>query len=203
MQIPSQYLEKAAEQIATLPGIGKRTALRLALDLHKRNPEEMRIFIEALIELKTKTHTCSSCGNISDEPICGICSDPQRNTSMICVVEDVRDIMAIENTRTYRGLYHVLGGVISPMDGIGPSDLNIESLVERSLNPELREIIFAISPTMEGDTTNFFLFKKLSREGLLITALTRGVSVGSELQFADEITLSRSLEQRQEFKLAF
>lgn len=203
MQIPSKYLEKAAEQIATLPGIGKRTALRLALDLHRRNAEEIRVFIESLAELKTKTHTCSICSNISDEPLCGICSDANRNTSLICVVEDIRDIMAIENTRSYKGLYHVLGGVISPMDGIGPNDLNIESLVERSSNAHLQEIIFAISPTMEGDTTNFYLFKRLNREDLLITALTRGVSVGSELQFTDEITLSRSLEQRQAFKLAF
>lgn len=203
MEIPSKYLEKAAEQIATLPGIGKRTALRLALDLHRRTPEDMRMFVEALVELKTKTHTCSICSNISDEPICSICSDPQRSKELICVVEDVRDIMAIENTRSFKGLYHVLGGVISPMDGIGPKDLNIDTLVERSANAALKEIIFAVSPTMEGDTTNFYLYKRLNREGLLITALTRGVSVGSELQFADEITLSRSLEQRQAFKLAF
>ncbi|MEY4216264.1 MAG: hypothetical protein RLZZ68_720 [Bacteroidota bacterium] len=203
MEIPSKYLEKAAEQIATLPGIGKRTALRLALDLHRRNPEEMRSFVEALVELKTKTHTCSICHNISDEPVCIICADATRNTALICVVEDVRDIMAIENTRSFKGLYHVLGGVISPMDGIGPKDLNIDQLIERSTNPELKEIIFAVSPTMEGDTTNFYLYKKLHRENLLITALTRGVSVGSELQFADEITLSRSLEQRQVFKLAY
>lgn len=203
MQVPSKYLEKAAEQIATLPGVGKRTALRLALDLHRRNPEEMRVFVEALVELKTKTHTCSICSNISDEPICSICSDPHRSKELICVVEDVRDIMAIENTRSFKGLYHVLGGVISPMDGIGPKDLNIDTLVERSENAALKEIIFAVSPTMEGDTTNFYLYKRLNREGLLITALTRGVSVGSELQFADEITLSRSLEQRQAFKLAF
>jgi recombination protein RecR len=163
----------------------------------------MKHFVQALIELKTHTHSCSICSNISDEPVCSICSDAARNTSLLCVVEDVRDIMAIENTRSYKGLYHVLGGVISPMDGIGPKDLNIDALVERSINPVVQEIIFAISPTMEGDTTNFYLFKKINRENLLITALTRGVSVGSELQFADEITLSRSLEQRQVFKLAF
>lgn len=203
MEIPSKYLEKAAEQIATLPGIGKRTALRLALELHRRNADELRVFVEALVELKTKTHVCAICSNISDDPKCSICSDEKRNNSLICVVEDVRDIMAIENTRSYKGSYHVLGGVISPMDGIGPSDLNIDRLVERSLNPEIKEIIFAVSPTMEGDTTNFYLFKRVNRPGLLITALTRGVSVGSELQFADELTLSRSLEQRQEFKLAF
>ena len=203
MQIPSKYLANAAEQIATLPGIGKRSALRLALELHRRSTEEMRVFIEALVELKTKAHVCSICNNISDDLACGICSDKQRNSAIICVVEDVRDIMAIENTRSYKGLYHVLGGVISPMDGIGPKELNIEPLVERSSNLSVVEIIFAISPTMEGDTTNFYLFKRLNREGLLITALTRGVSVGSELQFTDDITLSRSLEQRQEFKLAF
>ncbi|NBU48172.1 MAG: recombination protein RecR [Flavobacteriales bacterium] len=203
MQIPSKFLEKATEQIATLPGIGKRTALRLALDLHRRSSEDVRLFVEAILELKLNTHSCSQCHNLSDLPVCGICNDQRRDVSVICVVEDIRDIMAIENTEGYRGLYHVLGGIISPMDGIGPKDLNIDSLVKRVLNPEVKEVIFATSPTMEGDTTNFYLFKLLQKDGLSITALSRGVSVGSELQFADEVTLIRSILQRQEFKLTF
>jgi recombination protein RecR len=203
MQIPSKYLEKATEQIATLPGIGRRTALRLAMDLYRRNPEDVRLFVESILELRLHTHSCSQCNNLSDNPICSICSDPRRDSSIICVVEDMRDTMAIENTGGYIGVYHVLGGIISPMDGIGPKDLNIESLVIRAQNKEINEVIFAISPTMEGDTTNFYLFKLLQREGLTITALSRGVSVGSELQFADDVTLIRSIQQRQEFKLTY
>lgn len=202
MQISSKFLERASEQLATLPGIGRRTALRLALDLHKRTPEDIHEFVQTIIELKTKTYSCTNCGNLSDSPECGICQDENRNHTIICVVEDIRDIMAIENTGIYKGGYHVLGGVISPMDGIGPKDLNIDTLVERAAHSEIVEIIFAVSPTMEGDTTNFYLFKRLFREGVKFTTLSRGVSVGAELQFADEITLSRSLEQRQEFKLA-
>ena len=202
MQISSKFLERASEQLATLPGIGRRTALRLALDLHKRTPEDIHEFVQTIIELKTKTYSCTNCGNLSDSLECGICQDEKRNHTIICVVEDIRDIMAIENTGIYKGGYHVLGGVISPMDGIGPKDLNIDTLVERAAHSEIEEIIFAVSPTMEGDTTNFYLFKRLFREGVKFTTLSRDVSVGAELQFADEITLSRSLEQRQEFKLA-
>jgi len=203
VQISSKFLERASEQLATLPGIGRRTALRLALDLHKRTPEDIHEFVQTIIELKTKTYSCTNCGNLSDSPECGICQDENRNHTIICVVEDIRDIMAIENTGIYKGGYHVLGGVISPMDGIGPKDLNIDTLVERAAHSEIEEIIFAVSPTMEGDTTNFYLLKRLFREGVKFTTLSRGVSVGAELQFADEITLSRSLEQRQEFKLAY
>ena len=202
MQIPSKYLEQATEQLATLPGIGKRTALKLALHLHRRDGEEIKTFVEAFIQLKTQTFACQLCGNISDTETCSICSNERRANDVICVVEDVRDIMAIESTETFKGRYHVLGGIISPMDGIGPQDLNIDSLVERSKNPEITEIIFALSPTMEGDTTNFYLFKRIDREGLVITTLSRGVSIGSELQYADEITLGRSLQQRQVFKLS-
>lgn len=201
MQIPSKYLEQATEQLATLPGIGKRTALRLALNLHRRDGDEIKAFVEALIQLKTETFSCMQCGNISDTETCSICANERRATNIICVVEDVRDIMAIESTEIYKGKYHVLGGVISPMDGIGPQSLNIESLVERTKNPLITEVIFALSPTMEGDTTNFYLFKKINRTGLIITTLSRGVSIGTELQYADEITLGRSLQQRQEFKL--
>jgi recombination protein RecR len=201
MQIPSKYLEQATEQLATLPGIGKRTALKLALHLHRRDGEEIKTFVEAFIQLKTQTFACQLCGNISDTETCSICSNERRSNDVICVVEDVRDIMAIESTETFKGRYHVLGGIISPMDGIGPQDLNLDSLIERSKNPEITEIIFALSPTMEGDTTNFYLFKRIDREGLVITTLSRGVSIGSELQYADEITLGRSLQQRQVFKL--
>ena len=201
MNLPSKYIERAVEQLASLPGIGKRTALRLVLNLLNRTEGEIEQFSQAFIDLKAHTKTCVVCGNISDHTCCSICSNEKRDRSTICVVEDIRDILAIESTSTYKGVYHVLGGVISPMDGIGPQDLNIDSLVERSKNPEITEIIFALSPTMEGDTTNFYLFKRIDREGLVITTLSRGVSIGSELQYADEITLGRSLQQRQVFKL--
>ena len=203
MQIPSKYLALAAEQLATLPGIGKRSALRMALQMHGRSSDEIKSFVEAMIQLKTLTFECQSCGNISDTSMCSICADDRRQKDILCVVEDIRDVMAIESTGTFKGLYHVLRGIISPMDGIGPQDLNIESLVKRSKNEEITEVIFALSPTMEGDTTNFYLFKKIQRENLLITTLSRGVTVGSELQYADEITLGRSLQQRQAFKLAY
>jgi recombination protein RecR len=202
MQIPSRFLEKASEQIASLPGIGKRTALKLALHIHRKNDEAFHAMIESLIALKMHSHSCSQCGNIADEPTCSICSNPNRDKSTLCIVEDVRDIMAIEATSSYKGLYHVLGGIISPMDGIGPSDLTIDLLQQRTIQPELREVIFALSPTLEGDTTNFYIYRKIHREGLLLTTLSRGVAIGSELQYADEITLSKSLQQRQEFKLS-
>ena len=201
MDFSSKLLENAVNEVSRLPGIGKRTALRLALSLHRRDADEIKTFVEALIQLKTHTFACTLCGNISDTETCSICSNERRANDVICIVEDVRDIMAIESTETFKGRYHVLGGIISPMDGIGPQDLNIDSLVDRSKNPEITEIIFALSPTMEGDTTNFYLFKRIDREGLVITTLSRGVSIGSELQYADEITLGRSLQQRQVFKL--
>ena len=201
MQIPSKYLEIASEQLASLPGIGKRTALRLALNLHRRDPQEIKLFIEAIAQLKTHTFACSSCWNISDSEICSICTNENRQHEIICVVEDIRDIMAIESTDTYKGLYHVLGGIISPMDGIGPQDLTIDALMKRAESPNIKEVILALSPTLEGDTTNFYLYKRLNREGLDITTLSRGVSVGAELQYADELTLSRSLQHRQLFNL--
>ncbi|MFM7566450.1 MAG: recombination mediator RecR [Flavobacteriales bacterium] len=202
MQIPSRFLEKAAEQISTLPGIGKRTALKLALHIHRKNDESFHAMIESLVALKMNSFSCSQCGNIADDPTCSICGNPSRDQGILCVVEDIRDIMAIEATSSYKGLYHVLGGIISPMDGIGPSDLSIDLLQQRAMNAEIREVIFALSPTLEGDTTNFFIYKKINREGLLLTTLSRGVAIGSELQYADEITLSKSLQQRQEFKLS-
>ena len=201
MKLPSKVLEEVVDQLSSLPGIGKRTALRLSLNLLKRTPLEISHFTQSIISLKESIFSCSICNNISDEPICFICVNPNRNNEIICVVEDIRDVMAIESTGTFKGLYHVLGGLISPMDGIGPQDLTIGSLQERIANLNVSEVIFALSPTMEGDTTNFYLFKKINRSSLLITSLSRGVAFGSELQYTDELTLGRSLEQRQEFKM--
>ncbi len=201
MQIPSKHLENAVNQLGSLPGIGRRTALRLALFLLKKSEAEIVDFTEAIRNLKTDIHFCSSCHNISDDIICSICSNDSRDNSTICVVEDIRDVMAIESTNAFKGVYHVLGGLISPMDGIGPTQLTIASLVNKAEERTPKEIIFALSPTMEGDTTNFYLFKKLQHLPVLITTLSRGVSVGTELQYTDELSLSRSLEQRREFKV--
>jgi recombination protein RecR len=201
VKLHSKYVEQAVDQLSSLPGIGKRTALRLVLQLLKRSEVEIEQFTQAFIALKKETKTCSSCGNLSDESTCSICSNEKRDHSIICVVEDIRDIMAIESTGSYKGIYHVLGGVISPMDGISPSDLSITPLIEKVSTGNVIEIIFALSPTMEGDTTNFYLFKKLQGKEVLITTLSRGVSVGTELQFADEQTLSRSLIHRHPFKI--
>ncbi len=200
MKIYSKYIEEAVEQLSSLPGIGKKTALRLVLNILRRDTASVELFSNAFINMKNHVQECKECGNISDQLLCEICSDERRNQTQICVVEDIRDVMAIESTGTYKGVYHVLGGIISPMDGIGPSDLNIQSLIHRATNHEISEIIFALSPTMEGDTTNFYLYKKLGNTGIFITALSRGVAVGTELQYADELTLGRSLTQRQEFK---
>lgn len=200
MKIYSKYIEEAVEQLSSLPGIGKKTALRLVLNILRRDKESVELFSNAFTDMKIHVQECSTCGNISDQSRCEICSDVRRNKSQICVVEDIRDVMAIEATGTYQGVYHVLGGIISPMDGIGPADLNIASLIQRAASGSVHEIIFALSPTMEGDTTNFYLYKKLGGAGIFISALSRGVAVGTELQYADELTLGRSLTQRQEFK---
>ena len=202
MQIPSQYLEQVVDQLASLPGIGRRTALRLALDLLKRSEVELSDFIGALTALQDKVLHCRRCGNIADTQICQICNSSRRDSSLICVVEDIRDVMAIESTNTYNGLYHVLGGLISPMDGVGPQQLNIVNLTERVQNEAPKEVILALSPTMEGDTTNFYIYKKIKEYPLLITRISRGIAVGSEIQYADELTLGRSLQQRQLFDLA-
>lgn len=199
MNIPSKYIENAVDQIASLPGIGRRTALRLVLQLMNRSKDEIEDFSNAFIEMKENVKKCTGCGNVSDLEVCSICSDNRRDHSIICVVEDIRDVLALEATESYKGVYHVLGGIISPMDGIGPSDLNIKALVERVDKEEISEVIFALSATMEGDTTNFFLYRKLQDSGVPISTLSRGVSVGSELQYADEVTLSRSLINRQPF----
>jgi recombination protein RecR len=201
VKFSSKYIENAVEQFASLPGIGKRTALRLVLQLLNRSEEEIQQFSSAFTDMKEHVKKCSTCGNISDMQTCSICLDENRDHAIICVVEDIRDVLAIESTNMYKGVYHVLGGIISPMDGVGPSDLNIQSLVERSTNGHVIEIIFALSPTMEGDTTNFYLYKKLNTAPVMITSLSRGVAVGTELQYADEVTLSRSIMQRQPFSV--
>lgn len=203
MELPSKHLTEAVEQLASLPSIGKKSALRLVLDLLKRSPEEVERFAMAFTTMKNSIQYCKSCGNISDQPICKICANPNRDHSTICVVEDIRDIMAIEATASYKGIYHVLGGIISPMDGLGPDDLNIQSLVDKVAEGKVKEVIFALSSTMEGDTTNFYIYKKINPYGTTITTLSRGVAVGSELHYADELTLSRSISQRLPFDNSF
>ncbi len=201
MNIPSKYIEEAVEQLSSLPGIGKRTALRLVLNLINRSEEEIVRFSNSFIEMKKNLKKCIKCGNISDLDVCSICSNEKRDHRQVCVVEDMRDIMAIESTNSYKGIYHVLGGIISPMDGIGPSDLNILPLIEKIKNDEVGEVIFALSPTMEGDTTNYYLYKKIAPYNISVTTLSRGVAIGSELQYADELTLSRSILYRQPFEI--
>jgi recombination protein RecR len=197
---PSRLLEDAVNEMATLPGIGKKTALRLVLHLLKRESHEVRQFANAFTTLHSDIKYCQSCHNVSDSEICEICSDTRRDGETICVVEDIRDVMALENTQQYRGLYHVLGGIISPMDGIGPSDLEIDSLVNRVAQGNIKEIIMALSATMEGDTTNFYLFRKLKEFPIKVSTLARGVAVGDELEYADEVTLGRSILHRTPFE---
>lgn len=195
-EYPSKRLAEAIEQFSSLPGVGRRTAMRFALFLLKQEKEEVTRFGEAFIKLRNEIIYCKKCYNISDQDICNICANPGRDEQTICVVEDIRDVMAIENTAQYKGLYHVLGGIISPMDGIGPSDLRIEELVNRVAQGDVKEVIMALSTTMEGDTTNFYLFKRLKEFDLNISAIARGVSIGDELEYADELTLGRSLLNR-------
>ncbi|HLV42665.1 MAG TPA: recombination mediator RecR [Brumimicrobium sp.] len=203
VNLPSKYLNEAVEQFASLPSIGKRSALRLVLELLKRSPEEIDRFANAIKVIKENINYCINCGNISDDNICTICANPAREYRTVCVVEDIRDIMAIEATGSYKGIYHVLGGVISPMDGQGPEDLNIPPLLEKVKNNEVDEIIFALSSTMEGDTTNFYIYKKISPTDIAVTTLSRGVSIGTELHYADELTLGRSILQRLPFESTF
>lgn len=195
-QFPSLLLDRAVGEFAKLPGIGRKTALRLVLHMLKQSNEEVEAFADALTTLKHDVKYCSVCHNISDTDICPICSDHRRDSSQICVVENIRDVMAIENTMQYHGLYHVLGGLISPLDGVGPSDIEIASLVERVAAGGVTEVILALSPTLEGDTTNFFISKKLRRYHVNITVIARGISVGNELEYADEVTLGRSILKR-------
>jgi recombination protein RecR len=203
LNIPSKYIELAVDQVASLPGIGRKTALRLVLELLKRKPEEVERFANALTEMRQHIRFCTTCNNLSDEAICSICASPYRDTSTVCVVADIRDVMAIEGTGQYQGKYHVLGGIISPMDGIGPSELFIDSLIERVKTGEIKEIILALSANMEGETTCFYLFKKLSEYPLKLTSIARGVAVGGELEFTDEITLGRSIVLRTPYEASF
>lgn len=195
-QFPSLLLDRAVGEFAKLPGIGRKTSLRLVLHLLKQSTEDVEAFADALTTMKHDVKYCSVCHNISDTDICPICSDHRRDSSQICVVENIRDVMAIENTMQYHGLYHVLGGIISPLDGVGPSDIEIASLVERVAAGGVTEVILALSPTLEGDTTNFFISKKLRQYHVNITVIARGISVGNELEYADEVTLGRSILKR-------
>ena len=201
MEFSSKLLEKAVNEMSQLPGIGKRTALRLVLHLLKQPKEQTGFLAQALVTMREDIKYCSSCHNISDTEICGICANQKREASLICVVEDARDVLAIENTSQYRGLYHVLGGIISPLEGVGPADLKIESLINRittSQNTEnpITEIILGLSPTMEGDTTAFYLTKRIKPFGVKITTIARGIPIGGDLEYADEITLGRSIVSR-------
>lgn len=186
--------------MSQLPGIGKRTALRLVLHLLKQPESQTVALSKALVDLKTEVKFCKNCHNISDRDLCEICSNSSRQQELVCVVEDIRDVMAIENTSQYRGLYHVLGGKISPMDGVGPSQLNIRSLVEKARAGEVEEIIFALSSTLEGDTTNFYIFKQLEGMNIKTSTIARGIAVGDELEYADEVTLGRSITNRVPFE---
>ncbi len=198
-QYPSTLLEKAVGEFAKLPGIGRKTAMRLVLHLLRQETSTVEAFGNAVVRLKHEVKYCRVCHNISDTDTCQICSNPQRDASTVCVVENIRDVMAVENTQQYKGLYHVLGGVISPMDGIGPSDLQIDSLVERVKSGIVKEVILALSSTMEGDTTNFFIFRKLAPYDVKITMIARGISIGDELEYTDEVTLGRSIVNRLPF----
>ncbi len=203
MEITSKLLGKAVDEVSQLPGIGKRTALRLVLHLLRQPEARTEKLAEALTSLRSGIRRCRECHNISDSEHCEICASPKRDRSLICVVEDIRDIMAIENTGHYRGLYHVLGGKISPMEGVGPQDLNIGSLVERVREGGVRELILALSATMEGDTTNFYLYKQLDGEEVALSTIARGIPVGDDLEYADEVTLGRSILQRIPFEGSF
>lgn len=198
---PSKLLENAVNEFASLPGIGKKTAFRLVMHLLRQNESDVERFGESIIRLKKEIKYCKICFNISDNDICDICSDKSRDRSIICVVENSRDVIAIENTRQYRGVYHVLGGIISPMDGIGPSDLNIDQLEEKIKEGNVTEVILALSTTMEGDTTNYYIYRRLLSYDVKITSLSRGVAIGDELEYTDEITLGRSILNRTPFKL--
>ncbi|MEO8515311.1 MAG: recombination mediator RecR [Flavobacterium sp.] len=203
MEFSSKLLEKAVNEMAQLPGIGKRTALRLVLHLLKQPKEQTDFLAQSLTTMREEIKFCKSCHNISDVDICEICSNPKRNHEIVCIVEDVRDVMAIENTGQFKGIYHVLGGKISPIDGIGPSQLNIVTLVEKVKLGNVSEVIFALSSTMEGDTTNFYIYKQIKDLGVTTSSIARGISVGDELEYADEVTLGRSIINRIPFENSF
>ena len=198
-QYPSQLLERAVESFSQLPGVGRKTALRLVLHLLRQSTEDVDSFADAITRVKHDVKYCKVCHNISDTDVCSICSDPRRDASVVCVVENIQDVMAIENTQQFHGLFHVLGGIISPMDGIGPNDLEIESLVKRVEEGEVKEIILALASTMEGDTTNFYISRKLKDKQVKLSVIARGISVGDELEYTDEVTLGRSILNRTPF----
>ena len=200
MEFSSKLLEKAVNEMAQLPGIGRRTALRLVLHLLKQPKEQTQFLSQALTTMREEIKFCKNCHNISDVAVCEICNNPSRNSAIICVVEDVRDVMAIENTNQFKGMYHVLGGKISPIDGIGPSQLNIATLVEKVKSGEVEELIFALSSTMEGDTTNFYIFRQIKEFDIKTSTIARGIAVGDELEYADEVTLGRSIVNRIPFE---
>jgi len=196
MNFPSKLIEDAVNEFARLPGIGKRTALRLVLYLLKQDKNQAKSFGEIIIKMRQEIMYCKACHNISDEEICEICSNPSRSNKIICVVEDIRDVMAIESTFQYKGMYHILGGIISPMNGIGPDDLNIHSLITKVNSGKIFEVILALTTSLEGDTTNFYLYKKLQESNVKLTTIARGVSIGDELEYVDDITLGRSIVNR-------
>ena len=196
---PSTLLEQAVNELSTLPGIGRKTALRLALYMLRRDPDYTERFASSLLALRRDVKYCQVCHNLSDVDVCPICANPARDHSVVCVVENVKEVMAIENTCQFKGVYHVLGGIISPMEGIGPNDLQIESLVARVAEGEVNEVILALSTTMEGDTTNFFLYRKLKPLGVKVSVIARGVAIGDEIEYADEVTLGRSILDRTTF----
>ncbi len=201
MHLSSALLERAVDEFSKLPGVGRKTALRYVLHLLRQDVDMVESFSNSIIRLRREVKFCNVCHNISDTDTCDICSSPSRDHKTICVVESIRDVFAIENTQQYRGLYHVLGGVISPMEGIGPSDLTISSLQERAESGDVEEVIFALSPTVEGDTTNFYIFKRLEPSGVKMSVIARGVAQNDELQYADEVTLGRSIVDRTPFKV--
>ena len=196
MEFPSELVKNAVEQLSTLPGIGKRSALRLTLHLLKRNKDQVEKFGNSFINLINNINYCKECFTISDFDICKVCSNPQRDKTLICVVEDIRTMMAIENTLQYKGVYHVLGGLISPLEGIAPDDLRIEELVTKTDNTVVNEIIFALSTTMEGDTTNYYLYKRLKEKEIKISSIARGIAIGDELEYTDEVTLGAAISRR-------
>lgn len=202
MNFSSKLIEQAVEAFASLPGIGKKTALRLTLHLVSKDLNETADFVKHLLEMRQKIQHCTICHNLADEPVCEVCADKRRDRSLICVVESIRDVMAIEDTSQYRGLYHVLGGLINPLEGIGPGELTIDSLIGRMSTGEIREVILAISPTIEGDTTMFYITKKLQDSPVNVSSIARGVSFGGELEYADEVTLGRSIVSRVPYRLS-
>ncbi|MCR4957954.1 MAG: recombination mediator RecR [Prevotella sp.] len=199
-QYPSQLLERAVQAFATLPGIGRKTALRLVLHMLRQPVDSVEQFVDAIATMRREVKFCSVCHNISDNDLCPICADQRRDNTTICVVENIQDVMAIENTQQYHGLYHVLGGLISPMDGIGPADLEIDSLVKRVGENDVKEVILALSSTMEGDTTNFYIYRRLASTSVAVSMIARGIAVGNELEYTDEVTLGRSILNRTPFE---